>query len=79
MSGKALAFSPLLKLGNESEFKWENKHQEAFDRPKDYFMKPPMLAPPNRNKGMKLYIAASESTLGSMSAQEDENRVERAI
>ena len=28
---------------------------------------------------MKLYIAASESTLGSMLAQEDDNGVERAI
>jgi len=28
---------------------------------------------------MKLYISASESTIGSMLAQEDENGVERAI
>ena len=68
MSGKTLAFSPLLKLVKESEFKWENEHQEAFDPMKDYLMKPPILAPPNRNKGEKLYIEASELTLGSMLA-----------
>ena len=35
--------------------------------------------PPIRNKFMKLYISASDSTLGSMLAQEDENGEERAI
>ena len=79
MSGKTLAFSPLLKLGKECEFKWEKDHQDEFDRLKDYLIKPPMLVSPNRNKGMKLYIATSESTLGSMLAQEDENGIERAI
>ena len=78
MSGKTLAFYPLLKLGKESEFKWENEHQEAFDHLKDYFIKPPILTP-NRNKGMELYIEVSKSTLGSMLAQEDENGVERSI
>ncbi|XP_058784953.1 uncharacterized protein LOC131659846 [Vicia villosa] len=79
MNGKTMAFSPLLYLGKESKFKWEHHHQEAFDFLKDYLMKPPMLAPSSRNKSMKLYISASESTLGSMLAQDDENGVERAI
>ena len=54
MSGKTLAFSSLLKLSKESEFTWEREHQEAFNCLKDYLVKPPMLAPPNRNKGMQL-------------------------
>jgi len=40
---------------------------------------PPTLSPLLRDKGMKLYVAASERTIGSMLAQEDENGVERAI
>ena len=35
--------------------------------------------PPIRNKEMKLYISASDTTIGSMLAQEDENGVEKAI
>jgi hypothetical protein len=35
--------------------------------------------PPIRNKFMKLYISASDLTLGSMLAQEDENGDEKAI
>jgi len=42
-------------------------------------MNPPILLPPLRDKVIKLYIAASDNTIGSMLAQEDENGVERAI
>lgn len=42
-------------------------------------MKPLVLLPPSRNKSMKLYIAASRLTIGSMLPQEDENGIERAI
>ncbi|MCH86304.1 hypothetical protein A2U01_0007158, partial [Trifolium medium] len=53
--------------------------QKAFDEIKDYLLKPPILMPPIRNKFMKLYISASDSTVGSMLAQEDENGDEKAI
>lgn len=42
-------------------------------------MKPLILLPPSRNRSMKLYIDASNSTIGSMLAQEDENGVESSI
>lgn len=71
ISDKTLEFSLLLKLGKESEFKWERSHQEAFDSLKIYMTKPLMLAPPSRNRQIKLYISASESTLGNMLAQDD--------
>jgi len=38
-----------------------------------------MLSPLLKNRGMQLYIAVSECTLGSMLTQEDENCVGRAI
>ncbi|CAJ2637090.1 unnamed protein product [Trifolium pratense] len=53
--------------------------QEAFDAIKKYLSNPPTLMPPIRNKFMKLYISASDTTLGSMLAQEDENGEEKAI
>jgi len=78
LSGKTKAFSPLLRLKNE-DFKWQEEHQEAFDKIKEYLTKPPVLAPPVRNRPMRLYIAASESTIGSMLVQEDEKCVERPV
>ena len=42
-------------------------------------MNPHILLPHPRDKVMKLYIAASDNTIGSMVAQEDENGVERVI
>jgi hypothetical protein len=79
LSGKTEAFSPLLRLKKEVVFKWEPEHQKAFDEIKDYLTNPHVLLPPLKNKVIKLYIAASECTVGSMLAQEDENGIERAI
>src|SRR4051812_44385770 len=79
LSGKTKIFSPLVKLKNQDQFKWEQEHQQEFDQIKAYLTKPPILLPPNRTKSMKLYIAASGLTIGSMLAQEDDNGVERAI
>ena len=31
LSGKTKVFSPLLRLRNENDFRWEPQHQEAFD------------------------------------------------
>ncbi|XP_045802475.1 uncharacterized protein LOC123896075 [Trifolium pratense] len=79
LSGKAQAFSPLLRLKKEDIFTWGQDQQEAFDEIKKYLSNPPTLMPPIRNKFMKLYISASNTTLGSMLAQEDENGEEKAI
>lgn len=42
-------------------------------------MYPKVLSPPVRNKFMMLYIFTSDSTIGRMLAQEDDNGVEREI
>ncbi|XP_058733336.1 uncharacterized protein LOC131604940 [Vicia villosa] len=78
LSGKTKAFSPLLQMKNE-DFIWQSQHQEAFDRIKEYLTKPPILAPPVRSRPMRLYIAVSESTIGSMLVQENEKGVERPV
>ncbi|CAJ2657404.1 unnamed protein product [Trifolium pratense] len=79
LSGKAQPFSPLLRLKKGDVFEWGTEQQKTFDDIKAYLSKPPTLMPPIRNKAMKLYVAASDSTIGSMLAQEDENGVEKAI
>jgi len=73
------AFSPLIRLKKDDVFKWEPKHQKAFEEIKSYLTNPPILSPFLKDKSMKLYIAASECTIGSMLTQEVENGVERAI
>jgi len=78
LSGKIQAFSSLLRL-KKDVFKWEPEHQKAFKEIKSYLINPPTLSLILKNRVLKLYIATSEFTIGSMLAQEDENGVERAI
>jgi len=79
LSGKTHAFSPLLRQEKEDVFKSEPEHQKAFEEIKSYLINPPIISPILKNRVLKLYIAASEFTIGSMLAQEDGNGVERAI
>jgi len=79
LSGKTQAFSPLLRLKKDDVFKWEPEHQRAFEEMKSYLTNPLILSPLIKDKSMKLYVTASECTIGSMLTQEDENGVERAI
>ena len=68
----------LLTLHKE-DFEWGSPHQEAFDKIKAYLASPPVLMPPQRGKPLKLYISASEKSLGSLWAQNNEGRKEQAI
>ncbi|XP_050877174.1 uncharacterized protein LOC127080931 [Lathyrus oleraceus] len=78
LNGKTQAFLPLLRLDKEV-FEWGKARQVAFDKIKADLSHPPILTPPCRNKSMRLYISASDKTLGSMLAQEDNNGVDGAI
>ena len=51
----------------------------GFHKIKDYLVKPPILAPPVRHRPVRLYIAASDVTIGSMLVQQDEKGVERPV
>src|SRR6266487_174365 len=79
LSGKAQPFLPLLRLKKEDIFTLGQDQQKAFYDIKRYLSNPPTLMPPIRNKFMKLYISASDLTLGSMHAQEDANGDEKTI
>lgn len=52
------------------------EHQKVFDEIKEYVENPHILSLPVRNRCMGLYISASDLTIGSMLAQEDDNGVE---
>ncbi|KAL1338127.1 hypothetical protein AAHE18_10G188800 [Arachis hypogaea] len=79
LSGKIKVFAPLIKLKKEEEFQWKTEHQEAFDNIKQYLTNPPIMTPPRHGAPLKLYVSASEVTIGGMLAQEDENGNERVI
>lgn len=64
--GKMQACSPLLKLKNQDQFVWEKKHQHAFEQIKRYLTNPPVLMPPKSGRPLKLYLSATDNTIGSM-------------
>lgn len=82
-AGKINHFSPLLKLQGEKEFIWEPIHQKAFDKIKSYLANPSVLVPPRPKVPLKLYISASENSIASLLAQDEEKEdgktVEHAI
>ena len=56
LAGKTKEFFDLLKLRQEAEFKWEERHQYAFDKVKNYLSKPPILISPREGVPLRLYI-----------------------
>ncbi|XP_057452690.1 uncharacterized protein LOC130744532 [Lotus japonicus] len=66
LSEKTKPFSPLLRLKKEETFRWEAEHHKAFDELKEYLSSPPVMIPPIRGKPMRLYISATDETIGSL-------------
>ncbi|XP_028111660.1 uncharacterized protein LOC114309968 [Camellia sinensis] len=61
-----------LRLKNEEDFRWTTEYQAAFEGIKAYLAKPPVLMQPRKNRPLKLYIAATEESLGVFLAQDNE-------
>ncbi|XP_034197732.1 uncharacterized protein LOC117613207 [Prunus dulcis] len=76
---KIQPFSSLLKLKQEQTFKWEEQHQQAFQEIKDYLSNPPVLSPPKRGRPLKLYVSASEVSIGSLLVQDNKEGKEQAV
>ncbi|KAM1426464.1 hypothetical protein ACFXTO_019144 [Malus domestica] len=79
LAGKIQPLTLLLRLKDKKDFEWGPPHQEAFDSIKVYLASPPVLMPPQRGKPLKLYISASERSIGSLLAQNNEGGKEQAI
>ncbi|CAL8999868.1 unnamed protein product, partial [Prunus brigantina] len=79
IKGKIQPFSSLLRLKQEQIFKWEEQHQQAFEEIKRYLSNPPVLSPPKRGRPLKLYISASEVSIGSLLVQDNKEGKEHAI
>ncbi|CAN6580572.1 unnamed protein product [Malus baccata var. baccata] len=79
LAGKIQPLTPLLKMKDKENFEWGPPHQEAFDSIKAYLTSPPVLVPPQRGKPLKLYISASDKSIGSLLAQNNEGWKEQAV
>ncbi|XP_058180182.1 uncharacterized protein LOC131298724 [Rhododendron vialii] len=65
LKAQTMAFSPLLKLRSEKDFRWEQEHQKAFDTLKQSLVTPPVLMPPINGKPLKLYISATHHSIAT--------------
>ena len=64
-------FMPLLK--QDTPFVWDKTAQLAFEELKKDLLSAPLLRPPDYSCDFILYLSASESTIGVVLVQEDDN------
>ncbi|KAM2654418.1 hypothetical protein EV2_025928 [Malus domestica] len=69
----------LLKLNDPDKFKWRKEHQDAFTQIKVSLTTPHVLVPPRHGKPLKLYISATEESIGYLLAQDNDIGWEHAI
>ena len=77
--GKTKFFSLLLRLKNHKAFVWQEEHQKASDAIKQYLATLTVLIPPREGKPLKLYISATQESIGSLLAQDNEDGHEQAV
>ena len=71
---------PIFKLLRKNgPHDWNDECQKAFELSKEYLLYPPILIPPMHRKPLLLYLSIIEDMVGSMLAQEDDDKNERAI
>ena len=59
---------------------WNEQCQEAFEKIKNYLMKPPILVPPVLEKPLLLYLTNTDTAMGALLSQYlEETRKENAI
>ena len=74
LSGKIDAFTPILRLKDETEFAWRAKQQKTFDKIKIYLSSPPVLKAPRGGVPFRLYVAAEDKVIGAVLTQETEEK-----
>ena len=71
---------PIFKLLRKHEpHTWNDKCQKAFELIKEYLLHPPILMPPQYGKPFLVYLSIIGDEVGSMLAQEDNDKNERVI
>ncbi|KAB2611155.1 S2-RNase [Pyrus ussuriensis x Pyrus communis] len=77
LAGRCQPFSRLMK--KDVPFVWDKACHNAFESIKKYLSSPPVLGAPVPGKPLILYIAAQESSIGALLAQENESQKEGAL
>ena len=73
-------YEPILKLLRKNEpHAWNDECQKAFELIEEYLLHPPILVPPRQGKPLLLCLSIIEDAVGSMLAQEDDDKNERAV
>ena len=67
----------LLKKG--VPFIWDDPAQRSFDALKASLASTPVISPPNYQKDFLLYLAASDTTVGIVVVQTDDDNIEHVI
>ena len=74
LSGKIDAFTPILRLTDETKFTWGTKQQEASEKIKIYLSSPPVLKALRRGVPFRLYVAAEDKVIGAVLTQKPKGR-----
>jgi hypothetical protein len=69
LAGKIDAFTPFIRLKNDTEFTWGAEQQEAFDLIRKYLSSAPVLKGPKVGVPFKLYIVAEDKVIGAVLTQ----------
>ncbi|MHC6131835.1 ribonuclease H family protein, partial [Serratia marcescens] len=77
LSGKCQPFQHLMK--KDVPFKWDTKCQNVLDNIKQYLLNPPVLTAPIQGRPMILYTAVTETSLGALLAQQNDDAKEQAL
>ncbi|KAL0552168.1 hypothetical protein IC582_011265 [Cucumis melo] len=77
LAGRCQPFQRLMR--KDAVFDWDQSCQNAFDSIKKYLLNPPVLSAPATGKPLILYIAAQETSLGALLAQENDKGKECAL
>ncbi|KAK9901410.1 hypothetical protein M0R45_002151 [Rubus argutus] len=70
-------FTPLLKKG--TKFIWNDKCKEAYDMVRQLITRLPTMQAPTPVVPLKLYLAATDTAIGALLAQDDEGGVEHPV
>ena len=71
---------PIFKLLRKNEpHEWNDECQKDFELIEEYFLHPPILVPLMLEKPLLLYLSIMEYAVGSMLAQEDDDKNEKAM
>ena len=71
---------PIFKLLRKNEpHTWNDECQKAFELIKEYLLHPPILVPPQHGKPFFLYLSIIRDAVGSMLAQEDNDKNETVV